>query len=205
MFDMSRIKPEPMPGYAGPIRYIEPTTGRGRVDMFCPGCGCTSIETLDARRGMRRCRGCGRRFRLDPAVNDAKEFTVYSRDCNRADRCEQDGIDLSIYSVAEYDYCDCQDYLYNLASSYYGPEFTEFFDGYYTERKYPYEDEETVDLLAWDQLAAEVNHMVDEGYIGGLEVGEYANIPGTPIRVTRTKNLKSGRAGRCAFGRRRAR
>ena len=196
MIDLSRFRNEPMPGYKGPVRSIEPTRGRGKVDMFCPRCGSTDVCVRDAGDSIYACNSCGRRFRLDPTIDDSKEFYICSREFNNASDRKQSILDYAIYDVAEYDYCDCQEYLYDQASSYYGPEFAEVFDGYYSEGKYPYEDEETVDLLAWDPLATEVNYMIDAGYFGGMKVGEHANIPGTPIRVTRTKNAKAGKGKR---------
>ena len=202
MIDLSRFRNEPAPGYDGPIRWLEPTGCQGRADLFCPECGSTGVEALDAGRGLYGCNSCGRRFRLDTSMDGSKRFSVRSAGSYRKNGVAQDGLWDGIWDVADEDYGDGEEYIYDLASRYYGDAYPDLVRSYYEDGIGDVEDEEYIDAIASGPVIVPARFMVDNGYFGGLEIGESAKIPGTPIRVTRTKNLKDGRARRRAFGRR---
>lgn len=205
MIDLSRFRNEPAPGYEGPIRWMEPTKCKGRADLFCPRCGSTDLDLLDAGQGLYGCNRCGRRFRLDTSMDDSKRFSVRTSQSYRRDDVTQEGLWDGIWDVANVDFGDGAGYFYDLGCSYYGDAYADLIEDYYSNGNGEVEDEEYIDAISSGPVVVAANSMIERGYLGGLEVGEHADIPGTPIRVTRTKNLKSGRAGRRAFGRRRAR
>lgn len=184
---------EPSEFYRGPVEYINPTYGHGHAKMFCPRCGSTELESLERYDRKLRCRKCGRVFELVLYPNnEGREYSI-----NYFGEPEYEGLPAD---DVNYETCgtvvDCEDdgRLHELASSYYGGAY----DDLYSDECDVMDSAEIRRRLGFDVPFVEINHLTENGYIGGMEVGDEIFVPGTEVSIVRTKNSKARKGKRSA-------
>lgn len=178
------------PRYKGPVRDMIPEYGNGYVETFCPLCGGTEVENTGDRDRF-RCLSCGAGFILGGpmTIDDDALYEISHRGSVQYEDIPRSDLRNTAWGTMLDGSDGCDTYA-NLARDYYGDIYAQY------ETEDAYMDPASAvsrQNLEMDIPYRELETAIDRGYIDGMSVGDSIHLPGTPLSIRRTRNIRKGR------------